>query len=640
MIRKLFLFVVLIFSFLLTACGLNQSHILETELGLSSIQSQKELQEKLNSTSYYWRYYGSPILDGIVGATAEDTNVPNGQEEKSSDYTTTNVQVEGVDEGDRVKTDGDRIYSLNNNAVKVVDVNEGHMELVFIDYLNEDISNQESNYYYYYYSNYFTELYLTDQYFIAIFASYSARYYIDWMPLETSGTYTGVRIYDKETFDLVEEYNISGSLNTSRLIEDQLYLILNHYDYSEERNNWPWVKVDGVTTTTPLNDIKYLPNTVYESYTVIAKVTLQDEVSLETDVLLGPSYWQQIYVSQQSIYLTTQQYEETLLGNYTQTGLLVSYLFNESGSVFFGGAGSFKGNIIDQFAMDEYDGYMRIATTEGFRETAMNRIYVFERQIIADQYYLIVVGKIDKGLGKPGETIRSARFNEEQATIVTFLQTDPLYVIDLSNPTTPTISGQLEIPGFSTYQHPWKENYIIGLGFDANELGQTTGVKLSLFDITDAENPVEVGKSLVFPYYESRIYTNALYDHKALFVDPNHDCIGMTFQSSRWNYTTYYYAPESKFVMFDVDLTREYPIQILHTVDHFELGQKPGEELEDSEELVYFYWNYNYVIDRAVRIDNYLYVISGNLMTSHELGEELTTVEILPFDPAEPDLVG
>ncbi len=91
--------------------------------------------------------------------------------------------------------------------------------------------------------------------------------------------------------------------------------------------------------------------------------------------------------------------------------------------------------------------------------------------------------------------------------------------------------------------------------------------------------------------------------------------------------------------MFDVDPTREYPIQILHTVDHFELGQKPGEELEDSEELVYFYWNYNYVIDRAVRIDNYLYVISGNLMTSHELGEALTTVEILPFNPAEPDLV-
>ncbi|MFA6890143.1 MAG: beta-propeller domain-containing protein [Bacilli bacterium] len=628
MMRRSLLFVVLLFSFLLTACGLNQSNILERELGLSSIQTLEELQEKMSESSnlYLWDRF---TWSSMTGDWAEDASLggvaTNESTAKSSDdYTSTNLQVEGVDEGDLVKTDGNRIYSISNYTLKVVEVNQGHMEVKLVDKLYEN--NQTNSYYY---NNYISDLYLTNRYFVIIYNVYPNFYLEDELTVnpyryEIS---TSVRIYDIETLAIVEEYKVSGRQVTSRLIDDNLYLILSYVDQRVDTEVRPWVKEGDEVVYTSLNDIKYLPNTDYQAFTVITKIALLDEISIETDVLLGPSYWNQVYVNHNAIYLTTYQYERTLLGDYQNTGLLVSYLFNESGSVYYGGSGVFLGNVIDQFSMDEYDGYMRSVTTTGFRDTAVNRLYVFERQIVDNQYYLNVVGKIEKGLGKPGETIRSARFNEDQATIVTFLQADPLYVVDISDPTNPTIVGELEILGFSVYQHPWKDNYVIGLGYDASETGRVTGLKLSLFDISDPNNPLEVGQSLVFPYQESWIYTNALYNHKDLFIDPSHDCIGMTFQSSYWT-TGNYYNAYSEFVMFDVDLDREIPINILQTVNHFDYGRTP----EDDADLTRFYWDYSYVIDRAVRIGDYLYVISGNLMTSHQLGDDFAPVEVLPFN--------
>ncbi len=272
--------------------------------------------------------------------------------------------------------------------------------------------------------------------------------------------------------------------------------------------------------------------------------------------------------------------------------------------------------------MDEYNGYMRIVTTDGWGEDAINRLYVFERQIIENQYYLITVGLLDQNLGKPGEKVKSVRFDEDQATVVTYQQTDPLYVIDLSDPTHPAIVGQLEIPGFSTYQHPWKEGFVIGIGFEA--VGNiTTGIKLSLFDITDPQNPAEVGTSLVLPYGTSGYrYAEALYNHKAIMSDPDNNMIGFTLNS--WGY--WYYQTISEYVLFSVDETREQPIQIAHTVDHSEYVELP--DVTDYE----YYWYNSTEINRAVRIGDYLYVISGTIMTSHLLSEEFSTIQVLHFD--------
>ncbi len=625
--RKIIILVVLFASFLLTACGVQQGHVLEDELGLSTIQSFDELKAKIsqqvNPYNYFFGEFRNGVLegDGAIFSAAEDAQTePTGAEK--SEYTTTNVQVEGVDEGDIVKTDGSRIYSISNNKLKVVDVSNGTMSIA----LFEEIFPKEEDRYYYY-NQYFTDLYVTDEYLVVIYNDYGS-FLQNGVP-ETDGFYriyqnaTGVIIYDKETLTVQKQFTMSGYQSASRLIDDQLYIIMSHYIYGYEEYDFrPWVEEDGTKEFIDVEEIKYLPSTQYQAFTIIATIKLDEEPDLETDVLLGPNSYVQVYVNQNAIYLSTYQYEITLLGEYKWTNLLISYVFNEDGSVFYGGSGTYKGSIVDQFCMDEYDGYMRIVTTDGWGEDAINRLYVFERQIIEDQYYLITVGLLDKNLGKPGEKVKSVRFDEDQATVVTYQQTDPLYVIDLSDPTHPAIVGQLEIPGFSTYQHPWKDNFVIGIGFEA--VGNiTTGIKLSLFDVTDPQNPAEVGTSLVLPYGTSGYrYAEALYNHKAIMSDPDNNMIGFTLNS--WGY--WYYQTISEYVLFSIDETREQPIQIAHTVDHSEYIELP--DVTDYE----YYWYNSTEINRAVRIGDYLYVVSGTIMTSHLLGEEFSTVQVLHFD--------
>ena len=625
--RKIIILVVLFASFLLTACGVQQGHVLEDELGLSTIQSYDELKAKIsqqvNPYNYFFGGFRNGLLegDGVIFAAAEDSQTEPTSAEKS-EYTTTNVQVEGVDEGDIVKADESRIYSISNNKLKVVDVSNGTMSIA----LFEEIFPKEEDRYYYY-NQYFTDLYVTDEYLVVIYNDYGS--FIQNGVAETDSFYriyqnaTGVIIYDKETLTVQNQFTMSGYQFASRLIDDQLYIIMSHYIYGYEEYDFrPWIEEDGTKEFIDVEEIKYLPSTQYQAFTIIATIKLDEEPDLETDVLLGPNSYVQVYVNHNAIYLSTYQYEITLLGEYKWTNLLISYVFNEDGSVFYGGSGTYKGSIVDQFCMDEYNGYMRIVTTDGWGEDAINRLYIFERQIIENQYYLITVGLLDQNLGKPGEKVKSVRFDEDQATVVTYQQTDPLYVIDLSDPTHPAIVGQLEIPGFSTYQHPWKEGFVIGIGFEA--VGNiTTGIKLSLFDITDPQNPAEVGTSLVLPYGTSGYrYAEALYNHKAIMSDPDNNMIGFTLNS--WGY--WYYQTISEYVLFSVDETREQPIQIAHTVDHSEYVELP--DVTDYE----YYWYNSTEINRAVRIGDYLYVISGTIMTSHLLSEEFSTIQVLHFD--------
>ena len=98
------------------------------------------------------------------------------------------------------------------------------------------------------------------------------------------------------------------------------------------------------------------------------------------------------------------------------------------------------------------------------------------------------ISSITEGLGEIGETMYSARFNGNRATVVTFKQTDPLYYIDLTDHYHPVITSELKISGFTVYQHPYNENYVIGFGYEANSQGVTKGYKIALFDVSDKYN--------------------------------------------------------------------------------------------------------------------------------------------------------
>ena len=173
--------------------------------------------------------------------------------------------------------------------------------------------------------------------------------------------------------------------------------------------------------------------------------------------------------------------------------------------------GEIPGRILNQFSLDEYKDYLRVATTIGERSwvfgwigrESANDVYVLDNN-------LKIVGSI-KDLGLT-ERIYSARFIEEKGYLVTFRQTDPFYVLDLSNPEKPGLKGQLKIPGYSSYLHPITKDKILGIGKEGSN------VKISLFDVSNPENPTEVSK-----YNLDEYWSDILNTHHAFLLDSKHE---------------------------------------------------------------------------------------------------------------------
>lgn len=178
-------------------------------------------------------------------------------------------------------------------------------------------------------------------------------------------------------------------------------------------------------------------------------------------------------------------------------------------------SGRVPGTIVNQFSLDEHDDHLRIATTinrqwSRFSKTttpSTNNVWVLNED-------LDMVGELT-GLAED-ERIYSTRFIGDRLYMVTFRQIDPFFVIDLSDPQNPTELGELKIPGFSRYLHPFDDDHIIGIGQDATETGRTNGLKISLFDVSDVSDPQEVAQYVTEERYAS---STALYEHKAFLFD-------------------------------------------------------------------------------------------------------------------------
>ncbi len=177
-------------------------------------------------------------------------------------------------------------------------------------------------------------------------------------------------------------------------------------------------------------------------------------------------------------------------------------------------SGEVEGRLLNQFAMSEYNGDLRVATTTdnwgNFGDQSESTVYVL-RPSGADLEQISSIS----GLGK-GEQIYSVRFIDDVGYVVTFRQVDPLYVLDLSDPANPVLDGELKIPGYSAYLHPVGDGLLLGVGQDATDEGRTTGTQLSLFDVSDPANPQRISTLPIGGQSEVE------WDHKAfLFWEPD-----------------------------------------------------------------------------------------------------------------------
>ncbi|HNR04441.1 MAG TPA: beta-propeller domain-containing protein [Bacillota bacterium] len=523
---------------------------------VGSRENLRKLLEEAAEQDYYMDYgiykrNGLTAVDTAAAAPASAAAESAGSSNKakqiadegSGDYSTTNVQVEGVDEADIVKTDGKYLYQVNNNRIVVAEIYPSDkMKITKI------ISLEEENVYP-------TELYLDNKYLILIGASNNSipvyrpgqsSIMPEYYPHYSNETVKlmAYDITDKSNIKKVREIEMEGSYLSSRKIGSKLYLVSNkRFNYhrildNAEVNDTPSYRDTAVKEEFINIDhgkIEYFPGSVEPNYMIVAGVNFdlpKEGVNVSTYLGSGES----IYASAENLYVAVTRYNNTRVPGpiindsaapkkieikvSDRETVIYRFALN-NGKLDYTGKGSVPGSILNQFSMDEDKGYFRIATTKGnlFGEgenISKNNMYVLDSD-------MNTCGSLEDIA--PGERIYSVRFMGDRAYMVTFKKVDPLFVIDLKDPQNPAILGALKIPGYSDYLHPYDENHIIGFGKDTIELsnegirnreGTTAyyqGMKIALFDVSDVSNPKEKFKEIIG---DRGTDSELLNNHKAL----------------------------------------------------------------------------------------------------------------------------
>lgn len=482
-----------------------------------------------------------------------------GGSETPKDFSTTNIQVWGVDEADIVKNDGRFIYVISGNKVVIIDAypaeNAGILSEIEVDGNPIEIFINENR--------------------LVVFGM------------------TFIKVYDvsdKENPVLKRDVSFDGSYFDSRMIGGYVYVIINApINYLGEEIELPKFSSGGKAQTIPAYEIYYfdVPDYSYNFTTIMSINTQNDdeEISKET-FLIGTA--QNIFVSSNNIYITYTAWNDWIRNwDWAEGGetekTIVHKISVSDGKIEYKSQGEVPGHILNQFSMDEYQGYFRVATTTEWEKT-QNHVYILDEN-------LKIVGKLE-GLAFT-ERIYSARFIGDRAYLVTFRRVDPLFVIDLKDPSDPKVLGELKIPGYSDYLHPYDENHIIGVG-------RETGVKMALFDVSDPEQPKEISKYEVGGW-ETDSY--ALGDHKAFLFSKSKNLFVMPIGGYDW---------QDAYV-FDVSLDNGFVLKgrITHSENNFELMGR--------------YWYSPYSVKRSLYMDNVLYTISDKLIKMNDL-EDLSKI--------------
>jgi uncharacterized secreted protein with C-terminal beta-propeller domain len=562
---------------------------------ISRFASYEELQDFIEANAQYTAFHTESSFwrnSLLSGKGITFSAVPAAID--SIGYSPTNIQVAGVDEADIVKTDGVYIYLVSGNRTIIVKAYppeqaqvlseielEGTVIGIFINGDRLVVFEDETPYYPYY-----------DHHPMAVVR----ESYIGYISPKTL-----IKVYDvsdRENPRLQREISADGQYVSSRMVGNYTYVVINEPAYEQDDElNLPKIYFGGNETEIPATAIYYSDvSDYYYMYTTIIAINTQNddqEPTYET-ILLGAS--SNLYVSPDNIYLTFPVWGEGV-GDSERTSIhRIQIAGAEIKPV---ASGEVPGMVLNQFSMDEYEGYFRVATTthEG---TSRNNVYTLNMA-------LNITGSLENLA--PGETIYSARFMGQRGYLVTFKQVDPLFVIDLSDPRHPEELGYLKVTGYSDYLHPYDENHLIGIGketTDAGEFAWYQGVKISLFDVSDVGNPREISK---YEIGDRGTDSPVLWDHKAFLFDKSRNLLVIPVLVAEVDVSDY---PEGVpswahgepvwqgAYAFNVSVDQG--IQLKGRITHIE---SPA-ELEEG-----YYYSYSpFSIERSLYIDDVLYTIS------------------------------
>lgn len=562
-----------------------------------------------------------PTNDGLI-SSIENASSSSNELSISKDYSTTNIQVENVDEADITKTDGDYIYSISDSNVIITDVmnsqeikiastiklSDGSIPEDLILYKNELVvisANSNSNSNSYYRNNYKNN--------------------------------TIVRIYDittKTNPKLIKSYELYEPYYTSRCINNVLYVISSGNLRKEDDIVIRSYKEDNNEKQIALEDIKYLKDIQTTKQTIISVVDLENAKE-DIDVSSYLIDISNAYVSENNIYLLNQKYNynvdtppirelfglKGVIGVFTYNDDNNSrgynteiYKFNitPEGKVIYDTRNNIQGKTINQYSLDENNGHLRIALYDS--EGA--RVAIFDenlKQIGISEY----VAK--------GETMYSSRFMNDKVYLVTYKTMDPLFVIDLSDEISPKVLGELHIPGYSTYLHPYDESHLIGIGMQTEEIvnknssgrvisttSKIVGMKMALFDVTDVSNPVQISETIIG---DRRTTSAILTNPKALLFSKEKEIIAIPVNNYSEDFeinssSDSYSSTVNSYMNYNKSHIAEgYFVYNINIEDGFKLKGIINHQTSKNSNSMYKYYN-NFKLLRGLYIDENLYTVS------------------------------
>lgn len=533
--------------------------------------------------SYKGSYGGQPSL-------AEDRQL--------APHSETNVQVAGVDEVDKVKTDGAYIYIASSDRVTIVNAYPpselSNVTCIHSDDLSSAIMPEA------YVSIY--GIFVQPQKLMVIWSMSQPWSFIDSKPISSEartdyGPVTMVSAFDlTDIKDPVLDWavGVSGYPSAARMVGDAVYVISQNSVWWYDDVVLPEVWSGANHVPLALDRIYYDPETMdASSFINVLAVKVSDGQSSCEAILSG--WASTIYMSESALYITfpkwqwvVRSWDVRTLAVEEDTGRTTIYKLVVDGlSLTAAARGDVKGFLQDQFSMDEKDGLLRVATSSSWTNRSSN-VFVLNEQ-------LNVIGFLE-GIA-PSEVVTSSRFVGDTLYLVTFRSRDPLFVIDLSKPTKPTVLGELTIPGFSSYLHPVDANHILGIG------SENGSVKLSLFDVSDPMKPKEVSKWLDV----SNSWSEASWDHKAVLFDSEKQLLVIPIESYEYNYQGLTYTARFSSGAYVFEVSADSGIQLRGVIEHT-AGSDGG-------------YSYQREVSRSLYIGDYLYTISASLIKVNSLSD-------------------